>query len=120
MNAYGLAVKILSKIKDAKTPQRFTQDFLAETLGFSSGSAKPFIPLAKRLGLLASDGTPTELYNRFRNPDHSKAAMADAIRTAYADLYNRNENAHSLDKKGLEGIVVQATGLDAGQGQREL
>ena len=60
MNAYGNVSKILNKIKEAKTPDRFSQDFLATVLGFSGGGARPFIPLAKRLGLLASDGAPTE------------------------------------------------------------
>jgi hypothetical protein len=114
MNAYGLIPKILGKIKEAKTPTHFTQDFLADTLGFPGGSAKAFIPFAKRLGLVGTDGTPTELYGRFRNANHSRGAMAQAIRMGYADLYERNENAHALDSKGLEGLVVQATGLDAG------
>ena len=56
MNSSGLVTKILNKIKDAKTPDRFTQDYLASTLGFASGSAKPFIPVLKRLGFLSSDG----------------------------------------------------------------
>lgn len=114
MNSYGLTTKILQKIKDAKTPDRFTQDYLANTLGFSSGSAKPFIPFAKRLGLLSSDGAPTELYHQFRNPNHSKGAMARAMKIGYVDLFSRNESAHKLDHKGLEGLVVQATGLDNG------
>jgi hypothetical protein len=114
MNAYGLIPKILSKIKEAKTPGHFTQDFLATTLGFGGGSAKAFISFAKRLGLVGTDGVPTELYAKFRNANHSKGAMAQAIRSGYADLFSRNENAHTLDKKGLEGLVVQATGLDAG------
>jgi hypothetical protein len=114
MNAYGLIPKILSKIKEAKTPQRFTQDFLGTNLGYGSGSAKPFIPFAKRLGLLSSDGTPTEIYNSFRNPDRSKGAIARSIKIGYAQLYDRNEYAHRLDKKGLEGLIIQATGLDQG------
>jgi hypothetical protein len=116
MNSYGLIAKILTKIKEAKTPDRFTQDYLATTLGFSSGSAKPFIPFAKRLGLLSSDGSPTDLYHQFRNPNQSRGAMARAMRFGYADLFARNENIYRLDKKGLEGIVVQATGLDTGSG----
>ena len=114
MNSYGLVTKILTKIKEAKTPDRFTQDYMGGTLGFASGSAKPFIPLMKRLGLLSTDGAPTELYKQFRNPDHSKSAIGKAIRQGYADLYERNEKVHSLDKKSLEGLIVQATGLDQG------
>ena len=111
MNAYGNITKILAKVKEAQTPDRFTQDFLGTKLGFSGGGATPFIPFAKRLGLLAPDGTPTELYKRFRNPPQSEAAMAQAIKKGYSTLYERNEFAHDLDKKGLTGLVMEATGL---------
>ena len=114
MNAYGLVPKILTKIKQAKTPGRFTQDFLATKLGFPGGSAKAFIPAAKRLGLLASDGTPTELFKRFRNPNESGVAMAAAMRTGYADLFARNEFANALDRTGLEGLIMEITGLEKG------
>lgn len=112
MNAYGNVTKTLDKIKEAKTPDRFSQDFLATVLGMPGGGAKPFIPLAKRLGLLASDGAPTELYRQFRNPSQSQQAMAKAIRNGYPQLYQRNEYVHALDKSGLEGLVMEATGLD--------
>lgn len=114
MNGYGTTAKILSKIKEAQTPDRFTQDFLSTKLGFPGGTARPFIPLAKRLGLLEGDGKPSDLYKAFRNHAHSKAAMATAIRKGYSQFYERNEYAHDLDKKKLEGLVVEITGLEAG------
>jgi hypothetical protein len=114
MNAHGLVGRILAKIKEAKTPERFTQDYLAKTLGFASGSAKPFIPLAKRIGFLSSDGRPTELYGKFRDPNHSKTAMADAVRHGFSDLFARNETAGTADDVTIRGLIVQATGLDAG------
>jgi hypothetical protein len=111
MNAHGNIIKILTKVKEAQTPERFTVDFLGTKLGFTGGSATPFIAFAKRLGLLAPDGTPTELYKRFRNPPQSEAAVAQAIKKGYPTLYERNEFAHDLDKKGLTGLVMEATGL---------
>ena len=115
MNSSGLVPKILDKIKEAKTPDRFSQDFLGTVLGFASGSARPFIPFAKRLTLINSDGTPSSLYRRFRgSEDESRAAMADAIRVGYAPLYKRNEFAHQLDKKKLEGLIREITGMEEG------
>ncbi len=116
MNATGVISKILDKIKVAATPDRFTQDYIATELGFPGGGAKAFIPLAKKLGLLGTDGTPTELYKQFRNTNEkvSKAAMACAIKNAYADIYSRNEYAHSLKKSDLEGLIVEMTGLEKG------
>jgi hypothetical protein len=114
MNAYGKLTKILEKAKNAKTPDRFTYDYLAETLGFKSSSDRAFIPLAKRIGLLASDGSPTDLYRRFRNASQSRAAMAEAIRKGYHGLYERNECAHELPRRELEGLLVEKTGLQKG------
>lgn len=115
MQSTGTIGKILDKIKDAKTPDRFSQDFLSTVLGFPGGGPKPFIPLAKRLGLLNSDGTPTDLYRRFRgSEEESKAAMAAAIKIGYAPLYKRNEYADKLDKKKLEGLIKEITGSEAG------
>lgn len=116
MNATGAVTKILEKIKVAATPERFTQDYLATELGFPGGSPRPFISLAKKLGLIGSDGTPTDLYRQFRNTNQtvSKGAMAKAIRNAYADIYSRNEYAHSLSRADLEGLIVEMTGLEKG------
>jgi hypothetical protein len=114
MNGYGTLTKILNKIKEAQTPDRFTQDFLSTKLGFPGGTAKAFIPLAKRIGFLESDSRPTDLYKSFRNPTQSKAAMAAAMKRGYTQLYERNEYAHDLDKKKLEGLVVELSGLEQG------
>ncbi len=116
MNAYGNVPKILEKIKKAEAPGRFTYEFLEKVLSFPGGSRRPFVPLAKRLGFLGSDGIPTEIYKKFQNPDHSKGAMAEAIRKGYPTLFERDQAVYKLDKKGLVGLVREATGLDADSG----
>jgi len=113
LNAYGTISKTLDRIKTASTPERFTQDFLATKLGLKGGSAKPIIPFLKRTGFLNSDGTPTELYKKFRNESLRPAAAAQAVRTGYTALYEINEYVHDLNDTELKGVVVQATGLGA-------
>jgi hypothetical protein len=110
MVAPGLIPKILTKVEEAKRPDRFTQDFLGTKLGHASGSAKPIIPLLKRMGFLNSDGTPTALYDRFRNTDSQKAAVAQGIRNAYAELFERNKYAGDLPKDKLKSLVMEVTG----------
>ena len=112
MNSYGLVTKIFDKIITASQPERFTQDFLKTKLGYDSGSARPFIPLLKRLGYISSDGTPTPLYGKFRNKDTRGAAMAQAIRNGYSEVYERNEYVHDLDKAKLKNFVIEMTGLE--------
>lgn len=110
----GSLTKVLTKIQAAATPARFTQDFLATKLGLPGGSAKPVIPFLKRTGFLGSDGTPTELYKRFRNQRQRGSAAAEALRTGYESLFQANEYAHELSDEDLRGLIVQLTGVEEG------
>jgi hypothetical protein len=113
LNASGNITKVLGKIKDAETPTRFSQDYLATTLQMPGGSAKPLIPFLKRTGFLASDGSPTDLYRRFRGAE-SGAAAADALRLGYKPIYRINEYAHDATDAKLKDLIVQATGAQKG------
>lgn len=110
----GSLTKALEKIQSAATPGRFTQEFLATTLGMKGGSARPVIPFLKRTGFLASDGTPTGIYRRFRNSRERGRAAAEALQTGYAPLFVANEAAHELTDSELRGLIVQLTGVDEG------
>jgi hypothetical protein len=112
LNASGLVTKILDKMIEASQPERFTQDFLATKLGYPGGSARPMIPLLKRLGFIGTDGTPTPLYSQFRNPENRGAAMNQALRAAYKEIYDRNEYAHDLPREKFKNLVVEVTGLE--------
>lgn len=115
MLSVGLISKILEKVQNARRPERFTQDFLGTKLGHASGSAKPIIPLLKRMGFLGSDGAPTDLYDQFRNPETQGTAVAAGMRRAFAELYDRNEYAHDLSREKLTGLVVEVTGSAKGE-----
>jgi hypothetical protein len=112
MNATGFVTKVLDKIINAQQPERFTLDYLNTKLGFDTGSARPIIPLLKRIGFLASDGTPTSIYSRFRNPQERGRAMAEALRIGYKDVYERNEYVHDLPKDKFKNLIVEITGVN--------
>lgn len=112
VTAYGNITKALNKIQAAATPPRFTQDFLATKLDLKGGSAKPVIPFLKRTGFLGSDGVPTDLYKRFRNPKERSRAAGQALKTGYRALFEVNEYSQDLSDKDLQGLIVQVTGLE--------
>lgn len=87
INSTGLIPKIFGKIAEAHKPDRFTTDFLTTVIGYGSGSARPVIPLLKRIGFLQADGIPTQLYSRFRNPTERAPAMLEALKAGYSDLF---------------------------------
>jgi hypothetical protein len=116
VNATGTLKKVFDKIKEASVPPRFTQDFISTKLAFpKSGSTMSMIPYLKKIGFIGSDGSPTELYEKFRNPDEKIAglAIAKAMKIGYPDLYERNEYFHTLDKTNLKSFLIEATGIDA-------
>lgn len=111
MSTPGLIPKILGKIQEARRPDRFTQDFLETKLGHSGGSARAIIPLLKRMGFLSSDGTPTRLYDQFRNSTTERAALAHGTRNAYFDVFDRNRYAGDLTRDKFAALVTEITGL---------
>ena len=106
----GSIPKILEKIQNARRPDRFTQDFLETKLGHSGGSARPIIPLLKRMGFLGSDGVPTSLYDQFRNTETQGFAVAEGMRNAYSELFDRNEYVYEMSREKLTGQVIEVTG----------
>jgi hypothetical protein len=98
-------------MKDAATPERFTNDFVSTVLQVKGGTGSALPPFMKKIGLVNTDGTPSPLYDRFRNDGTSGAALAEAARTGYKALYSANEYAHKLGDKELKGLVLQVTGL---------
>jgi hypothetical protein len=112
INSTGLITKIFQKIQEAKVPDRYTQDFQSTVLGYGSGSARPFIPFLKRMGFIEGDGRPTDIYRKFRNADSSGAAMAEAMRRGFSEIFKRNEYAYNLSPDKLKNLIVEVTGKE--------
>jgi hypothetical protein len=100
----------LDKIADAATPERVTGDFVRTVLGLKGGTAGAMIPYLKRIGMVASDGSPSELYKRYRNKTTAGLAIADALKTGYKKLSDVNEYFYKLNDADLKALLVQVTG----------
>lgn len=108
--AIGTLVNMLEKIKTASVPDRFTRDFVSTKLQMKGGTAASCIPFLKKMGFVASDGTPTELYKEFRNPHKSRLAVGRSFRKLYEKLYEMNEYVHDASDQEILGMIVQCTG----------
>jgi hypothetical protein len=104
----------LEKIKAAATPERVTQDFVTTKLQIKGGTGAALIPYFKKIGFVASDGSPTELYKRFRNQATAGSAVASAIKLGYKPLEAVNEYFYDLSDKDLLALIVQVTGVEQG------
>lgn len=106
----GTLENMLEKIKTASVPDRFTQDFVSTKLAMKGGTAASCIPFLKKMGFVASDGTPTDLYKEFRNPKKSRIAVGKAFKKLYQKLYEMNEYVHDATDQDVLGLIVECTG----------
>src|SRR5260221_4988363 len=106
----GNVDRALDGIKTAAVPDKVSQDFVKTILKIPGGSGTQMTTFLRKLGFSASNGAPSELYKKFRNPTSSGAALAAAVRSAYAPLYKRNEFMHKLTDDKLLGLIVEETG----------
>lgn len=102
---------IIEKIQQAARPQKFTIEVL-RSLGFTSTNDRAFIPLAKKLGFLADDGTPTALYDQLRDKNTAKLILAKQIKSLYSELYAINVEIHNASETEMKGAIGRVTGKD--------
>jgi hypothetical protein len=110
ITAPGNIERALSGIKAAATPERVTQDFVKTILKIPGGSGDQITSYLRKLGFANSDGTPSDIYKKFRNPATSGRAAAEALKVGYSALYKHNEFMHALNDDELKGLVIQVTG----------
>lgn len=106
----GNIEKALQGIKSAATPQNVNQDFVKTILKIPGGSGNQMAAYLKKIGFVRSDGAPTAIYTRFRNPTSEGAAAADALKFGYGPLATRNEYWYALADDKLRGLIVEETG----------
>ncbi|WP_156457810.1 DUF5343 domain-containing protein [Altererythrobacter sp. Root672] len=113
VTATGNVTKALNNIAAAATPDAVTQNFVKTILKISGGSGNQMASFLKKVGFVNPDGTPTEIYRKFRNSATRGAAAAESIKFGYAPLYKRNEYLHELSDKEIKGLILEETGAAA-------
>ena len=104
----------LDKIKTAATPERVTSDFMSTLIGIKGGTGRALIPFLKKMGFVAPDGSPTDLYKRFRNHSSAGVAAAVAVKSVYKELTSANEYFFELGDKDLLALINQVSGAAEG------
>jgi hypothetical protein len=68
------------------------------------------------MNFITSDGTPTDLYSKFKTDSARGQAALDGLRNAYAELFRRNEFIHRADEAAVKDLIVEITGLKKNDG----
>lgn len=106
----GTITTTLKRIQSVPTPPKVTQDFVKTKLRIRGGSGNSMAAFLKKIGFVNADGSPSELYVKFRNSATAAAAAAQAFKTGYAPLYEHNEYMHDLPEKDIRGLIIEVTG----------
>ncbi|MEM1354300.1 MAG: DUF5343 domain-containing protein [Planctomycetota bacterium] len=100
--SHGRIPDLFDKIRDAQAPDQVSTQLLKDW-SFTSSNDRALIPLLKDLGFLTSDGKPTKRYNDYRDHSKSRSVMAEALRSAYGDLFLIKENPTESDRESIHG-----------------
>lgn len=109
--APGTLKRALDGIIVAERPDRFSGDFMATMLKILGGSQRPIPPMLRKMGFITSDGTPTELFSKFKSDSARGQAALDGLKNAYAEIFKRNEYAHRATEAEVKDIIIEITGL---------
>ena len=99
---------IINSIISAKAPETFTGGFL-KNLGYTSSNDSLYIKLFKELGLLDSNGIPSEKYYRFLDQSETKKVLAECIEEAYSDLFALNTKAYEWAENDVKNKLKTLT-----------
>ncbi len=98
--------KILQGIPGWVTPPKVNGPWLSG-VGFSGGSAAQSLAALRGVGIVGSDGKPTELWTALRTKDRPK--FAEGVRAAYPQLFSTYADAHRKDTEALLALVRSQT-----------
>jgi hypothetical protein len=116
MSAYLVTSKnaqaFFNAIQTARAPERFTTKFLKD-LDFASSNDRLYIGILKGIGFLDENGVPTQRYYAFLDHSQSRRVLAEAIRSAYDDLFGLNRSAQTMTADEVKGKFRSLT-----QGQK--
>lgn len=113
LNSHGTLKRILDRTIDLARPDKFNYDFLENVVKITGGAARACIPIMKKMGLLNSDNTTTDLYGRFRTEGGRSAAAHAALKNAFPEIFKRSDYAYKIEDSKLRDIIVEITGLKA-------
>src|SRR5918993_1656591 len=106
----GRLVGFLKQLRTIGKPARFTTDTL-RSLGYTSSNDRGFIRVLRFLGWIGASGEPTSRWDAMRA--RFEAAVADAIRAGYADVFAHYPDAHRRDDETLRAFFSAKTSVGA-------
>jgi len=102
--------KFFETIQSLGIPPKLSNAYLP-TIGFRSANDRYLVGVSKSLGFVDTAGKPTTKWRDFRDKSKAPEVMADAVKTAYADLYSTYPDADKKDDDTLQNYFARTSGV---------
>lgn len=102
--------EFLRKVQDTGTPAKVDREYL-NSIGLASSNDRPIIPLFRFLGFISSSGSPTDVYQAYRDKSKAKVVLGRAIKSAYSGLFATYRDADKRDDDALANYFRAKTSL---------
>jgi len=107
----GNIPKYFERMRQAETPSdRFSIEFLKNTLNFKSGNDTRLIALLKSMKFIDESGNPLQLYREFRSEtSFPSKSITSGVKNAYSALFSRDKDIYKADEDAVKGHVIAVT-----------
>jgi hypothetical protein len=102
--------KFFETIQALGIPPKVDNAYLP-TIGFRSANDRYLVGISKSLEFVDTAGKPTAKWRDFKDKTKAPKVMADAIKTAYADLYSTYPDAEKKDDDTLQNYFASTSGV---------
>lgn len=102
---------IFAKVRTAAKPERLNREILSKW-GFTASNDRAMVSIMKALGFTTENGTPTESYDRLRDPNDWRYVLAERMRDLYSELFAIDTSIHSATDQEARGAISRVTGKD--------
>jgi hypothetical protein len=102
--------RFLDHVQDSGVPAKVTTKHL-ESVGFKSKNDRNLIGVLKSIGFLDGNGAPTDTWKAYKDKGKARRVLADALRTAYSELFSIYPDAYRKDDEALYNYFASKTGL---------
>ena len=99
----------IEKIPSRGIPKKVTINYLVG-LGYKSKNDRTIVTVLKSIGLVESNGVPSDKYSKLRS-SQGKKILANMVKDTYSGLFEIYSNAQSVDDEKLKDYFASVTSV---------
>ena len=101
----------MKHITASGVPQKVDRSYL-KSVGFKGGNDGYLVSILKWIGFLDHSGVPQASWRSYKDTKRGPKILADAVRSAYGELFEIYPDAHRKDEEAIRNWVRTRTDYD--------